>query len=91
MDRRRGKNYKNSWSHLHTPGNISYLNLVKKIIDLSCNFKYKDSFQGILFVSQEKLTEKMEFLAVVFYDMEDDPEVENLQVKSELVFLILNT
>jgi len=33
----------------------------------------------------------MEFLAVVFYDMEDDPEVENLQVKSELVFLILNT
>lgn len=29
---------------------------------------------------QEKLIEKMEFLAVVFYDMEDDPEVENLQV-----------
>ena len=28
----------------------------------------------------EKLTEKMEFLAVIFYDMEDDPTVENLQV-----------
>ena len=28
----------------------------------------------------QKLTEKMEFLAVVFYDMEDDPTVEDLQV-----------
>ena len=29
----------------------------------------------------QKLTEKMEFLAVVFYDMEDDPTVEDLQVR----------
>ena len=28
----------------------------------------------------DKLPEKMEFLAVVFYDMEDDPAVEDLQV-----------
>ena len=28
----------------------------------------------------DKLPEKMEFLAVVFYDMEDDPTVEDLQV-----------
>jgi hypothetical protein len=28
----------------------------------------------------EKLTEKIDLLAVVFYDMEEDPTVEDLQV-----------
>ena len=32
----------------------------------------------------QKLTEIMEFLAVVFYDMEDDPTVEDLQVRLSL-------
>jgi hypothetical protein len=33
----------------------------------------------------EKLTEKIDLLAVVFYDMEEDPTVEDLQVNYNII------